>query len=78
MAGTEASAGVSFSLEPPREALGITTEELRTQLRDGKTIAEVAEAEGVDIETVKDAMLEAFRTRQQEHVTAGRLTQDAG
>ena len=64
-----------FSLDAAAEALGITTDELRTQLRDGKTIAEVAEAEGVDIETVKDAMLEAFRTHEQEHVTSGRLTQ---
>ena len=47
----------------------MTADELRTQLRDGQTIAEVAEAEGVDIETVKDAMLEAFRTHEQEHVT---------
>jgi hypothetical protein len=54
----------------------VTPEELRTQLRDGKSIADVAEAEGVDVETVKDAMLEEFRTNQQEQVTSGRLTQD--
>ena len=65
-----------LNLESAAEALGLTTEELRTQLRDGQTIAEIAEAEGVDIEAVKDAMLEAFRTRQQELVTAERLTQD--
>jgi hypothetical protein len=65
-----------FNLEVVAEALGVTTEELRTQLRDGSTIAEVAEAEGVDIETVKAAMLDAFRTHEQEHVTSGRLTQD--
>ena len=63
-------------LDAAAEALGVTTEELFTQLRDGKSIADVAEAEGVDIETVKNAMLEAFRTDQQEHVTSGRLTQD--
>ena len=49
---------------------------MRTQLRDGKSIADVAEAEGVDIDTVKAAMLEAFRTHEQEHVESGRLTQD--
>jgi hypothetical protein len=65
-----------FGLDAAAEALGVTTEELFTQLRDGKSIADVAGAEGVDIEAVKNAMLEAFRTDQQEHVTSGRLTQD--
>ena len=72
--GTEVSPGVASAWTPPRRRSASTTDELRTQLRDGQTIAEVAEAEGVDIETVKDAMLEAFRTHQQEHVTAERLT----
>jgi hypothetical protein len=65
-----------FGLDTAAEALGVTPEELRTQLRDGKSIADVAEAEGVDVETVKDAMLDEFRTNQQEQVTSGRLTQD--
>ena len=64
------------NLEAAAEALGLTTEELRTQLRDGQTITAIAEAEGVDVETVKAAMLAAFRSRQQELVTAERLTQD--
>jgi hypothetical protein len=63
-------------LDAAAEALGVTEDELRTQLRNGNSIADVAEAEGVDIETVKDAMLEAFRTHEQEHVASGRLTQD--
>jgi hypothetical protein len=68
--------GRGFGLEAAADALGVTEDELRTQLRDGKSIADVAEAEGVDIETVKVAMLEAFRSHEQEHVDSGRLTQD--
>jgi hypothetical protein len=65
-----------LALDAAAEALGVTEDELRTQLRDGKSIADVAEAEGVDIEAVKGAMLDAFRTHEQEHVDAGRLTQE--
>jgi hypothetical protein len=65
-----------IGLDAAAEALGVTEDELRTQLRDGNSIADVAEADGVDIQTVKDAMLEAFRTHEQAHVTSGRLTQD--
>jgi hypothetical protein len=68
--------GRGAGLDAAAEALGVTEEELFTQLRDGKSIADVAEAEGVDIETVKAAMLAAFRTHEQEHVDSGRLTQD--
>ena len=37
------------------EALGITEDELRTALEDGQSIAQVAEADGVDVQTVIDA-----------------------
>jgi hypothetical protein len=39
------------------EALGLEVEELRTRLRGGATIAEVAADEGVEVQTVIDAMV---------------------
>lgn len=41
------------------EALGITEAELRTALSEGQSIAQVAEAEGVDLQTVIDALVAA-------------------
>lgn len=39
------------------EALGMTEDELKTELRAGKSIAQVAEAQGVDVQTVIDALV---------------------
>jgi hypothetical protein len=36
------------------EALGLTTDELRAQLRDGATLAALAEAKGVELQTLRD------------------------
>src|SRR5204863_434865 len=44
-------------LEAAATALGTTVEDLRTQLQDGATIASIAEANGVDVQTVIDAMV---------------------
>ncbi len=58
------------------EALGITTDELRTAFKDGKSIKDIAEEQGVDIQTVTDAMVASAQAKLDEAVTAGRLTQD--
>ncbi len=39
------------------EALGISEDELREALQDGQSIAQVAEAQGVDLQTVIDALV---------------------
>ncbi len=57
------------------DALGITTEELRTALADGQTIAEIAAAEGVDVQVVIDAMIAEVEQRLDEKVADGTLTQ---
>ncbi len=56
--------------------LGITAEELHDALRDGSTIAEVAEANGVDVQTVIDAMVADVTERVAAQVEAGELTQE--
>ena len=62
--------------EAAAEALGISTDELREALRDGATIAEVAALQGVDVQSVIDAMVAEAEERIAEAVENGRLTQE--
>lgn len=62
-------------LSTAAEALGVTEDELRAALSDGQSIADVAEAEGVDLQTVIDALvtaateeLEALQAELPEHM----------
>jgi hypothetical protein len=67
-------------LQAAAEALNMTTDELINALRSGKTLEQLAEAAGVDIQEVQDAIQaaqsEAFRTRIQQAVTDGTITQE--
>lgn len=54
-------------------ALGITTQELDTQLRSGKTLAELAAGKE---QAVKDAIVAAEKTRLDQAVAGGKITQD--
>ena len=60
-------------LETAADALGITEDELRTALRDGQTIAEVATDQGVDLQSVIDALVAQANTRLDEAVANGRI-----
>ena len=64
------------NLDVAAEALGITEDELNDALRDGQTIAEVAAAQGVDVQTVIDALVAAATTRIDEAVADGDLTEE--
>jgi hypothetical protein len=44
------------ALEAAAEALGMTADELSTQLLGGKTLAELADEAGVDLQDVRDAV----------------------
>lgn len=55
-----------LGLEAAAEALGITEDELRDELRDGSSIADVAAERNVDVQTVIDAMVEAANERLDE------------
>lgn len=57
-------------LEAAATALGLTAEELKAELEAGSTIAEVATAEGVDVDTVIEAMVAAATDGIRERVTA--------
>ena len=57
-------------------ALGMSSEELFTAMRSGKTIAQLSQEKGVDLETVVKTALEAHDKALDEQVQAGRLSQE--
>jgi len=56
--------------------LGMTPGELLAELRDGRTIAEVAEAQNVNVDDIVDAMVEKAQERTDRAIENGRLSQD--
>jgi len=62
------------------EALGLTPEEFFAELHAGKTLDEIAEAKGVDVQTVYDAInaarAEAQKQAIQQAVEDGSMTQE--
>lgn len=58
------------------ETLGITADELRDARQDGTSLAELAEAQGVDVATLVDALVSAAEERIAEHVADGDLSQE--
>ena len=55
--------------------LNLSVEELHTQLRDGKSLAAIAEAQNVDISKVKDVLTSEFKAHLAEEVKSGEHTQ---
>jgi len=68
--------GASDTLDAAARAIGIPTSELLSALRDGRTIAEVAEANDVPVSEVVDAVVAAEQDRLDALVADGRLTQE--
>ena len=62
-------------LSPAAEYLGLTEAELFEQLREGKSLAEVAEAAGKPVDGLKQAILEGAKSALDEAVANERLTQ---
>jgi hypothetical protein len=62
------------------EALGLTPEELFAELHAGKTLDEIAEAQGVEMEAVQDALKaargEAMRQAIEQAVEDGKMSQE--
>jgi len=67
---------LSARLDTAAEAIGVTADELRTELEGGSTIAAVAEANGVDIQTVVDALVAEATARIDAAVADGALEAD--
>ena len=54
--------------------LGLTEEQLRSELRDGKTLAQIATAHGKTVDGLVGALVDAAGKKLDEAVAAGRLT----
>ena len=64
-----------FMSEAIAKVLKLTTTELKTQLHSGKSLADVAKAQSVDIAVVKTALTSDFTAHLAEEVTSGEYTQ---
>lgn len=62
------------------QALGLTPEQLFAELRAGNSLSDIAEAQGVDLQAVQDAMnaarADAMKQSIEQAVADGNLTQD--
>ena len=67
---------VGASLDAAAEALGVTVDELRDALQDGKSIADLAGEKGVDVQTVIDALVADATAKIDEKVASGDLDAD--
>jgi predicted DNA-binding protein (UPF0251 family) len=56
-------------------AIGVTRDELLAALRDGQTLAQIAQAHNVDSQKVIDALVADAKAKLAAAVTAGKLTQ---
>jgi hypothetical protein len=63
-------------LEALLEALDVTLDELRSELREGKSLADIAEDHGVDLQAIIDDLVESANAKLDEAVEEGRLTQE--
>jgi len=70
-----AAAARKLMLDTAANTLGMSPSDLQGELRDGLTLAEIAQQKGVDPNKLRAAMLAAANTRIDEAVTNGRLTQ---
>ncbi len=57
------------------DLLGLDAQELRTQLRDGATLAEIATAQGVEVQAVVDELVAELDERLTNAVENGRIDQ---
>ena len=62
-------------LDAAASYLGVTESELHTQLHAGKSLADVAKAEGKTVDGLVDALVSSAKKRMAADVEAGRLTQ---
>jgi len=72
--GSRAGGGFGVDLKAAATALKLTLPQLQQQLRSGKSIAQVAQAQSVPLQTVKDAITVAAKSRLDQLVAAGRIT----
>lgn len=67
---------IRAGLEETAKSIGITEEQLKAELKAGKSIAEVAQAHGVDPQKVINDLVAAANTKIDEAVASGKLPAD--
>lgn len=65
-----------FATDDLAKVLGLSLEELNTELQAGKTLAQIAESKNVSIDKVKDQLLADFTAKEQAEVAEGKHTQE--
>lgn len=73
--GDHGGRGGFGGLSTAATAIGVTEDELRTQLQAGKSVADVAKANGVSEQTVIDAIVAEAKTHLAAEVASGEHTQ---
>ncbi len=72
--GHRGGAGTSF--DTLSEIIGLTSDEIKAQLKEGKTITEIAAAQGISEEQLQEALYTAMAAKLAEKVADGSLTQE--
>jgi hypothetical protein len=62
--------------EAAAKVLGLSVDNLRTQLRGGSTLADIAKKQGKSVDTLVSALVAVAKEQLDESVKAGRLSQD--
>lgn len=57
------------------EVLGLSEDELRTQIRSGKSLAEIAQSQGMSVDDFKPALVEKAAADLKTRLDAGEITQ---
>jgi hypothetical protein len=65
-----------FVTEDLATVLGLSLDELNTEMQAGKTLAQIAEAKNVSIDKVKDQLLADYTAKEQAEVAEGKHTQE--
>jgi hypothetical protein len=67
--------GMRATMTAAATYLGLTPDQLQTQLQSGKSLAQIAKAQNKTVAGLKQAMLDATKTQLAAAVKAGKLTQ---
>jgi hypothetical protein len=76
LGGPHGHGGILLELDAAAEELGLTEEELREQLRNGASLAEIAEEQGVDVDDLVGVLVGAAEERLAAAVDDGRIDQE--
>ncbi|MCE1253235.1 MAG: hypothetical protein LWX83_06750 [Anaerolineae bacterium] len=57
------------------QALNMSVDELKTEIKSGKNVAQLAEEKGVDLDTLVKDLTQKAQTRLQQSVSQGKITQ---